>query len=82
MIKYDNGFKLSEMDLKLRGPGDFFGIKQWGVPDFAMSSLKNEKIVEEIKETVEEILKKDPELKNSTYLKKILDYFEEKIHLE
>jgi len=82
MIKYDNGFKLSEMDLKLRGPGDFFGIKQWGVPDFAMSSLKNEDTVEEIKETAEEILKKDPELENYPILKKRLDAFEEKIHLE
>jgi len=70
------------MDLKLRGPGDFFGIKQWGVPDFAISSLKNEDTVEEIKETAEEILKKDPELENYPILKKRLDAFEEKIHLE
>ncbi len=82
MIKHDNGFKLSEIDLKLRGPGDFFGIKQWGLPDFAMSSLQDEKIVKEIKETAQEILRKDPELKNYPILKKRLEAFEEKIHLE
>ncbi len=82
MIKYDNGFKLSEMDLKLRGPGDFFGIKQWGLPDFAMSSLKNPKLVEEIRETVQDLLKNDSELKNYPIIKKRLEAFEEKIHLE
>ncbi len=82
MIKYDNGFKLSEIDLKLRGPGDFFGVKQWGLPDFAMSSLQDENIVKKIKETAQEILQKDSELESYPTLKKRLEVFEEKIHLE
>ncbi|MDD5696382.1 MAG: ATP-dependent DNA helicase RecG [Candidatus Pacebacteria bacterium] len=82
LIKYDNGFKLSEIDLKLRGPGDFFGIKQWGLPDFAMSLIRDVELVEKTRKTAERILKKDPELDNYPGLKKRLEAFEERIHLE
>ena len=82
MIKYDNGFKLSEIDLKLRGPGDFFGVKQWGLPDFAMSLIKDVELVEKTRKTAERILAEDPELENYPDLKRRLEAFEEKIHLE
>lgn len=82
MIKYDNGFKLSEIDLKLRGPGDFFGVKQWGLPDFTMALIKDVEMVEKTRKTAEKILKKDPELETYPILKKRLEAFEEKIHLE
>jgi ATP-dependent DNA helicase RecG len=82
MKKYDSGFKLSEMDLKIRGPGDFFGVKQWGIPDFAMNALKDAKKIEEIKETADEIIEKDPLLKKYPNLKKRLEVFAERIHLE
>jgi len=36
----ENGFELAEKDLQIRGPGDFSGQRQWGIPDFAMNSLK------------------------------------------
>ncbi len=39
MIKYTSGFDLSEIDLKLRGPGDIFGIKQSGLPELKFSDL-------------------------------------------
>lgn len=82
MKKYDSGFKLSEMDLKIRGPGDFFGVKQWGIPDFAMNALKDAKKIEEIKETADEIIEDDPSLKKYPNLKKRLEVFAERIHLE
>lgn len=79
MIKYDSGFKLSEMDLKLRGPGDFFGVKQWGLPDFAMSALKDVKGIKRAREAAEDIF---PQIQKYPLLERRLEAFEVKIHLE
>jgi len=79
MIKYDSGFKLAEMDLKLRGPGDFFGVRQWGLPDFAMSALKDIKSVNRAREAAIEIF---PQIQKYPLLKRRLEAFEEKVHLE
>ncbi|MDD5568930.1 MAG: ATP-dependent DNA helicase RecG [Candidatus Pacebacteria bacterium] len=82
MIKYDSGFELSEMDLKIRGPGDFVGVRQWGLPDFAMSALKEPKLIERTKKTAEDILTESPDLSAYPILKARLEIFEERIHLE
>ena len=79
MIKYDSGFKLSEIDLKLRGPGDFFGVRQWGLPDFAMDALKDIKKVKFARDAAEEIF---PQLEKNPLLLRRLEAFEERVHLE
>ncbi len=54
MISTDNGFKLSELDLKLRGPGDFFGTKQHGIPDFKIANLyKDIDILKEVQKSID-----------------------------
>ena len=77
-----DGFELAEKDLKLRGPGDLTGQRQWGFPDFVMASLKDIEMVEKTRESAKEILAKDPELKKYPLLRGKLEEFREKIHLE
>jgi len=39
MVATTDGFRIAEIDLKLRGPGEFFGTKQWGIPAFRIANL-------------------------------------------
>ncbi|MBR2893293.1 MAG: DNA helicase RecG, partial [Clostridia bacterium] len=67
--KTTDGFKISEKDLELRGPGDFFGERQHGLPELKIASLtENMDIVRETAEASEAILKDDPMLKKEENL--------------
>jgi len=63
LVKCNNGFDLAEMDLSLRGPGQFLGTKQSGIPDLIMSSLLDKEFIEKIHKQAQEILQQDPTLK-------------------
>ncbi len=39
LVDTTDGFRLAELDLKIRGPGEFFGTRQWGIPAFRMGNL-------------------------------------------
>jgi ATP-dependent DNA helicase RecG len=78
----EDGFKLAQKDLEIRGPGEIFGKRQWGVPDLAMDALKDIFLVEKTRNAAKEILEKDPELKNYPLLRKKIAQFEINIHLE
>ncbi|HSE57043.1 MAG TPA: helicase-related protein, partial [Candidatus Paceibacterota bacterium] len=60
--KAKNGFELAEYDLALRGTGELSGLKQWGVSDLAMDSLKNIKLVEAAREEAKKLLAQDTTL--------------------
>ncbi len=81
-ISLDNGFELAEKDLLLRGPGDFLGQRQWGIPDLAMASLADVSLVEKARNEAKEILQEDPELAKYPLLQEKLKEFRDRIHLE
>ncbi len=58
-----NGFELAEFDLKLRGPGELSGNKQWGISDIGMEAIKNIKMVEVARTEAGRLLKEDETLK-------------------
>jgi ATP-dependent DNA helicase RecG len=80
--KAKNGFELAELDLKLRGHGELTGNKQWGISDLGMEALKNLKMVEVARNEAQEIIKKDPDLKNYPVLKKFVVEKHENSHFE
>ena len=48
MLDTTDGFKIAEMDLRLRGPGEFFGTRQSGLPAFRVANLLRDREVLEI----------------------------------
>ena len=47
MVETTDGFRIAEIDLKLRGPGEFFGTRQWGIPAFRIANLmRDQEILE------------------------------------
>jgi ATP-dependent DNA helicase RecG len=63
MVDSTNGFEIAETDLEIRGPGDFFGTRQTGIPALKIAALVEDKDILEIaRSDAKEILKYDPEL--------------------
>lgn len=76
MVKTNNGFEISEIDLQLRGPGDITGTQQSGVLELKVANLaKDQIILQEARNTVIEIFERDPmvSLPENSLLKTYLD---------
>lgn len=64
MEETNDGFKISEKDLELRGPGDFFGTRQHGLPELRVANLfKHMKILRLVQKEAREIYAQDPALR-------------------
>ena len=60
-----DGFKIADEDLRLRGPGEFFGSRQHGLPQFKIADmLKDRETLDETSKAARYILKLDPQLSN------------------
>lgn len=63
MEESTDGFVIADTDLKLRGPGDFFGTKQHGLPEMKIANLYTDaKVLKVAQQAAQEVLRQDPEL--------------------
>ena len=63
MTKTSDGFKIAEEDLRLRGPGDFFGQRQHGLPGLRIADIGcDTQLLREAQQAAEALLKRDPGL--------------------
>lgn len=70
----NDGFVVAEKDLEIRGPGEFLGYRQSGLPDLVLADLvKDAKILEEARNAAIAIMKEDPRLDNYASLRKLVE---------
>ena len=62
MEEVHDGFRLAEEDLRLRGPGEFFGTRQSGLPDLRMARLSDTALLELARDQATEVFDEDPKL--------------------
>ena len=65
LVKSADGFVIAEEDLRIRGPGEFFGVRQWGAPAFRVANLiRDASLLEPARREARTILAKDPALRS------------------
>jgi ATP-dependent DNA helicase RecG len=77
----NDGFVLAQKDLDMRGPGDFLGTRQSGLPDLRLASLADLRIIEAVREAARRFFQTDPELTdpdNRLLARQVTRFWEEK----
>lgn len=68
MVQTQDGFKIAEADLLLRGPGETQGTRQSGMPEFKLGNLaKDEALIRKVRNTVARMLEEDPQLRSEKH---------------
>jgi ATP-dependent DNA helicase RecG len=63
MVKSNDGFLMAEEDLRIRGPGEWFGLRQWGLPEFrAANLLRDADLLQQARRAAFTLVEEDPHL--------------------
>ena len=83
MVKYLDGFRIAEIDLKLRGPGDIFGTKQSGFPELRYTNIVDDtELILEAKQSAFKLIENDPKLEknfSAVIRKNLLKHYSENL---
>ncbi len=82
LITAKNGFELAEYDLQIRGSGELYGMKQWGLTDLGMEAIKNLKMVEAARKEAQLLIETDPELTKHPLIAKKIALLGKELHME
>ena len=64
MVKSNDGFSMAEEDLRIRGPGEWFGLRQWGLPEFKAADLiRDADLLQQARRAAFALLEEDPHLR-------------------
>lgn len=75
MVETNDGFKISDVDLEMRGPGEIFGTRQSGLPDFKIANIaQDSSILQDARKTAFEIVEKDPHLRMQEHAVLLANY--------
>ena len=68
LVRSNDGFVIAEDDLRIRGPGEFFGLRQWGMPEFRVANLvRDGDLLEQARQEAFSLLQSDPGLKETAH---------------
>lgn len=85
MVATADGFRIAEVDLKLRGPGEFFGTKQSGLPDFRIADLvEDADVVRVTRQEAFDLVERDPQLRKAEHAslrKHVMEHYREQMIL-
>ncbi|BBO17420.1 ATP-dependent DNA helicase RecG [Candidatus Brocadia pituitae] len=85
MTRTNDGFKIAEMDFRLRGPGEFFGTRQHGLPELRISDpIKDLPILKKARDDAFALVAHDPQLTMEAHLKireRVIETFQDRLEL-
>ncbi|MCS6790696.1 MAG: ATP-dependent DNA helicase RecG [Bacteroidia bacterium] len=83
LAQYRDGFRIAEIDLKLRGPGDFLGTKQSGLPEFKIADIvEDQAVLRAARQAAQDLVQQDPSLQLYPVLRTYLTEYARKHSLE
>ncbi|HKY71664.1 MAG TPA: ATP-dependent DNA helicase RecG [Nitrospira sp.] len=63
LVRSNDGFVIAEEDLRIRGPGEFFGFRQWGMPEFRVANIvRDGDLLQQARSEAFSLVKQDPQL--------------------